>query len=792
MPGTGTGLTKYLNVLNGGANKWKYIIQKVLGGSVEYNAITGYYETPSTILNKTEGLLGHNLKIVNNPVLDLGTDGKIRTVMDSISDDDVTIYVCCKPNSALTAGGQYDNMIVNNAQFSLTRDNTYNSWGTSNVFTYPVNAANNSFKLDVWNHVFVERLSTGSTFYIGYDGIVPTQSGTASQDAGTPTAGSYSVDIGSLVGTYNFDGQVQTFLVLSGAISEADRLAIFEGRFADITATIIDGYTISEANGSKCYSMVTGAAATISGTTAWVFDDKARPDFYMDGGDVWEDNSDPDNHESYIFVPYDINGNEILTDGDTLTGFTWLSTNPSGAWHNGGLNQYQNYEEAVLIAADIDYRLFYMDGTARKLSYYSRQYDYGCEHYAWSDDTEGQWKNFLLYSTPITEYKTQKAILSFLGRNIAECYYGYTYDQTVSDPALAEHGDITNPIIHDSIRHVVMNEDKSYNYILNPTDFQLQEDGVTASVLTGADGDAMLVYPYHYRYYSKSGNVETLIVSPYAIPGLEAVNKYGYGIYGGYLDGTKLRSISGVRRTTNKYITEFRTYAANKGSGWCQKSDEAWTAVAFLALIDIMSFNSQSEISAGATNASSTDWSNYNAYNPVVDTGLIDSLGSFTGGIPFSVANFVGGTLPLNSQAACWRGIEHIFGDIWEFVDGLNIHNSAANGARAYSCKNPAHFASDTDSNYELVGNIAEADGYVKKLLGGTILPKEVGGGSTIYMCDYHYSYYDNDPNSGWRVGLWGGALNYGAVAGLLCAHCAFSSSSRYANVGARLCCKLS
>ena len=70
---------------------------------------------------------------------------------------------------------------------------------------------------------------------------------------------------------------------------------------------------------------------------------------------------------------------------------------------------------------------------------------------------------------------------------------------------------------------------------------------------------------------------------------------------------------------------------------------------------------------------------------------------------------------------------------------------------------------------------------------GGEIIPDVVGGGSTTYFCDYHYT---NIPSSGevLRGVLFGGDAHTGANAGLASAYSNGAPSATHADVGSRLC----
>ena len=140
--------------------------------------------------------------------------------------------------------------------------------------------------------------------------------------------------------------------------------------------------------------------------------------------------------------------------------------------------------------------------------------------------------------------------------------------------------------------------------------------------------------------------------------------------------------------------------------------------------------------------------------------------------------------------------MENPFGHIWKWTDGCNIQVSATqeNGgtglSKAFICHDPANFQDSNYANYSHVGNIDRTGGYVKEVLfgvGGEILPKTTGGGSTTYFCDNHYT---NIPTSGeaLRGLLFGGNAIYGARAGLASAYSANAPSATYTDIGSRLC----
>lgn len=130
-----------------------------------------------------------------------------------------------------------------------------------------------------------------------------------------------------------------------------------------------------------------------------------------------------------------------------------------------------------------------------------------------------------------------------------------------------------------------------------------------------------------------------------------------------------------------------------------------------------------------------------------------------------------------------YRGIESPWGDMWQFVDGVNISD-----LQAWVCRNADQYASNVfASPYEKVGYVnGNANGYLKykgfdKLYPFVELPKEVGGDSATYYSDYYYQ------STGQRIARVGGGWLNGSNVGLSYWNLDFSSTDAYAAFGGRL-----
>ena len=133
-----------------------------------------------------------------------------------------------------------------------------------------------------------------------------------------------------------------------------------------------------------------------------------------------------------------------------------------------------------------------------------------------------------------------------------------------------------------------------------------------------------------------------------------------------------------------------------------------------------------------------------------------------------------------------WRGIEGFWGNVWEWVDGLNF-----NEGKYYVCNDISKYADDTATNYEqlsFTGATNWSSSYITEegLDTGNnphvIMPKAAGSGSeSTYECDACWS------STGWRVFEHGGAWTYGSKCGLFAAYLDNGSSYSNPSVGSRL-----
>ena len=236
--------------------------------------------------------------------------------------------------------------------------------------------------------------------------------------------------------------------------------------------------------------------------------------------------------------------------------------------------------------------------------------------------------------------------------------------------------------------------------------------------------------------------------------------------------GDKLSSVISGRpasgETQNLTIGNSRIVAENRGAGWGQQDFTTVSAIQALHLIEYASFDSQTTIGKGIVDKES------GTGNESEITGQTASLGNKSG-----MASGVDGLVSVS-----YRGIENFWGNIWKWVDGLNIKNNEPFIAKG-------EYVSDKfDSNYDYAGGrLVGANGYPSNVLHNEdfdygFLATEVKGSSASGLHDMYYQ------STGNRVALLGGYWNSGLSAGAFCLTLAYAASDRNRHVGARLLCK--
>lgn len=215
-----------------------------------------------------------------------------------------------------------------------------------------------------------------------------------------------------------------------------------------------------------------------------------------------------------------------------------------------------------------------------------------------------------------------------------------------------------------------------------------------------------------------------------------------------------------------------RKVASKRGTGFQQTDILTSTMTIWLFLVEYATLDAQTVIGKGRC-----DITDDSATNMSCHTGGTSTIGNGTGR-----ATGVDGEVSIS-----YRGKEDPFGNIWEFVDGINIEAKGKNVA--YWADHG--FADDTAAApYQSTGfTITKQNGYISAFgwseeCDFLFLPAEAIGDSAKPVGDYTWI---NPDYNGWLMALLGGGWPSGLDCGLCCWHLHNMSSNRNRIIGSRL-----
>ena len=284
--------------------------------------------------------------------------------------------------------------------------------------------------------------------------------------------------------------------------------------------------------------------------------------------------------------------------------------------------------------------------------------------------------------------------------------------------------------------------------------------------------DIMVKIPKFYYNRWQEGTVEHIIVSDVKSSNTEihpAFYRNGKELdeiyVGAYKTSGGNKSVSGVSPTISQTRSQMRSSANEKGTGWGLIDIACASAIQMLMLVEFANNNLQSVIGRGFCDSNPSSKS----------TGSTDSVPNLTG-------------RPAGTDGkvdVVWRGIEGIWSNIWEWLDGINWKDGSY-----YVCNNQEQYGDDIAEGYELLSFSGKTDWeltYITEIglddasNKHVLLPMYAGAGSaSTYYCDIANS------GTGWRVARWGGYYSSGDKAGLF--GFAFDTKgTNLASVGSRL-----
>lgn len=290
---------------------------------------------------------------------------------------------------------------------------------------------------------------------------------------------------------------------------------------------------------------------------------------------------------------------------------------------------------------------------------------------------------------------------------------------------------------------------------------------------TLSTGDVMVKIPkFWYRRY-RDGNIEHIQIADKAKngftlhPAFNHANTPKDSVYvGAYKTSSGNKSISGATPQASQTRATFRTNAKAKGTGWGIIDISTLSAIQMLILVEFATNDAPSAVGRGYCDNNSG----------VIRTGTCNGVSGLTG-------------RPAGTNGkvdVVYRGIEGIWGNIAEMLDGINMYNGTY-----YVCNDQAKYADESSNGYTALSekHATNMDTiYIKQMTLDTgnnphiMVPASSSGGSeTTYFCDACWS------AGGWNHARISGDYNDGTKSGLFYFRMGIPKNTGSADTGCRL-----
>ena len=278
--------------------------------------------------------------------------------------------------------------------------------------------------------------------------------------------------------------------------------------------------------------------------------------------------------------------------------------------------------------------------------------------------------------------------------------------------------------------------------------------------------------------------------------------------YDTYLNTDRFRTDLGKPKTNIPRAT-MRTYCKNSG-GRMLDYNSYKNIMYWLYVIEYANFNCQEAFNAELTQEGykqgglgygittwNVSWNQYNNMCPLTPCGYGDILGNGTGVIDLVIpATELSNSDTLLSKTFSmprWRGFDNPFGDIWTNLDGclcdIPIGSSDASElATFYIIDDPDKYTDSADEakiNASRSYKLPRISGYQGKQQYGNVadmVPGDIAGNSTQYICDEYYIDYNDGPTTL----IMGGKNVDDTMAGLACFDVARHASNSWTFIGFR------
>ena len=236
---------------------------------------------------------------------------------------------------------------------------------------------------------------------------------------------------------------------------------------------------------------------------------------------------------------------------------------------------------------------------------------------------------------------------------------------------------------------------KSYNYDANTKNVTAWY-GDSNFAFDGSNGEVLTYIPGFYYKREVVDGIEYQYISETEQEGYAYSEPFSVGRYK-ISGGDRGRSKNGVSPSVSATISEFRESASALGTDF-SILDYHYYVLQMLYLVEYADYDSQTKLGKGVTENN----------DGAIIMGGTDSLGMKSGCL-----------INDGAHSMIYRGIEDIYGNTADFLDGINIRNF-----QAYINYDFTTYESDVfDGNYQALGYINESfgddgagEGYITKL----------------------------------------------------------------------------
>lgn len=265
--------------------------------------------------------------------------------------------------------------------------------------------------------------------------------------------------------------------------------------------------------------------------------------------------------------------------------------------------------------------------------------------------------------------------------------------------------------------------------------------GETGFSLTNPTGHIMTYFPEFWWKRIQENGYEKVYIADHEMTGFNYSEAFYIGRYNASGSSSAVTTKSGVAPLTGTGMTNLRTYSRNIGTNWGLMDIWRWSMLQILYLVEYADYNSQDKLGYGDCNGSE------------INSGQCDSLGMKSGT-----------TNNNKAHAVIYRGVENIFGNIYQWLDGINIKSY-----KSWVCKNRSNYESNrVSSPYVQLGYTEPSSGGYISTMGYDSNYPEVqratacSGSDSTYCPDFFYSYSSTHAvsvggyyNDGLACGLW-------------------------------------